>query len=121
MTLALAALAVGPSLWVGLATPDCAPVDQGACPFGQAIALTFALWFGVVIGVPLTVASAILWLTRKKYLPEIGDECATMAGSSWWKVMSGCAPRTRSQGRMVGPEEMPAALSAYLRGVDTPL
>ena len=34
MTLAFVAFAVGPTLWVGLAPPDCAPVDQGVCELG---------------------------------------------------------------------------------------
>ena len=74
MTLAFAAFTVGPTLWLARATPDCAPVDQGVCVFGQALAVAFALAVGIVIGLPLTVASAILWLTRKKYVPEAGDE-----------------------------------------------
>lgn len=74
MTLAFAAFTVVPTLWLGLATPDCAPADQGVCSFGQALAVAFALGVAIVIGLPLTVGSAILWLTRKKYLPEAGDE-----------------------------------------------
>ena len=74
MTLAFAVFTVVPALWLGLATPDCAPADQGVCTFGQALAVAFALWVGIVIGLPLTVGSAILWLTRKKYVPEAGDD-----------------------------------------------
>ena len=74
MTLALAAFTVVPTLWLALATPDCVPADQAVCSFGQAIGVAFALWAGIVIGLPLTVGSAILWLTRKKYVPEAGDE-----------------------------------------------
>ena len=74
MTLVFAVLAVGPPLWLGLATPDCAPVDQGACEFGQALGVAVSLWVGVVIFGPLTLGSAVLWLTRKKYLREAGDE-----------------------------------------------
>ena len=73
-TLVFAALAVGPTLWLGLATPDCAPSDHPACSFGQALGIALALWVGVVIFGPLTLGSAILWMTRKKYLPEAGDE-----------------------------------------------
>lgn len=74
LTLAFAAFTVVPTLWLWLATPDCTPADQAVCSFGQAIAVAFALWAGIVIGLPLTVGSAILWLTRKKYVPEAGDE-----------------------------------------------
>ena len=73
-TLVFAVLAVGPSLWLGLVTPDCAPVDQGVCEFGRGLAFAVSLWVGVVIFGPLTLGSAVLWLTRKKYLPEAGDE-----------------------------------------------
>ena len=39
MTVVFAALAVGPTLWLGLVTPDCAPVDQGACEFGRGFSV----------------------------------------------------------------------------------
>lgn len=80
LTLAFAAFTVIPTLWLGLATLDCAPADQAVCGFGKAIAMAFALWAGLVIGLPLTIGSAILWLTRKRYVPEADDEEAARAG-----------------------------------------
>lgn len=79
VTLVFAALAVGPPLWLWLqvATPGCVPVDQGGwdgCEFLWGLGLALYLGVGVVIFGPLTLGSAILWLTRKRYLPVAGDE-----------------------------------------------
>lgn len=74
MTLAFAAFTVGPSVWLWQAIPDCTPADPAVCELGRGLALTFGLGAVIVIGLPLTVGSAILWLTRKKYVPEVDDD-----------------------------------------------
>ena len=74
MTLVFAAFTVVPGAWVWQAIPACTPADPAVCEFGRGLALTAAVWVGIVIGLPLTVGSAILWLTRKKYVPEAGDD-----------------------------------------------
>jgi len=74
MTLVFAAFTVVPGAWVWQAIPACTPADPAVCEFGRGLALTAAVWVGIVIGLPLTVGSAILWLTRKKYVPEVDDD-----------------------------------------------
>ena len=78
VTLAFAALAGVPPLWLWLqeGTADCVPVDQGGwdgCEFAWGLILTLYLGVGLAIFGPLALGSAVLWRTRKKYLPEAGS------------------------------------------------
>ncbi len=74
ITLTFAAFTVVPGVWLLQAIPDCTPADPAVCELGRGLALTFGLGAVIVIGLPLTVGSAILWLTRKRHVPEAGDE-----------------------------------------------